>query len=383
MPDQLQPIVQRMIDAGEPEENIATVIQHFTSQEPPKDQGVMTGVMNTLPTPSKLMGFIRSVPENIRKFTDAQKDPVGAADEMIANRPNTSIGKVFNGRPYEGMGEILGGAGQAALGEAIPRMVRGRLLTPAAETATHLDLNTPVKAGSLTPDQIMERIRAGNAADAAGTPMPRVQRPPKTMIQPKTAGSGSAASTATPEAAATPAPAPAAQPQIPDSWKQFVQPEDMPTQSGAGPAQSGPFAPGIKVLTPKETPTSWTPEAARARLEMDDWHSGATPGTPEAQQMSGLHKFDAELKSRFAHQLQNQNGNISYEMLKKMGVPLEVAKYLPAHHYGGNLGVGLMAGTDAARLAAAYPMQSAQALRAALLANLASGPSTEGPNGQR
>lgn len=35
MPDQLQGIVQRMIDAGESEDNIATVIQHFKSQAPP------------------------------------------------------------------------------------------------------------------------------------------------------------------------------------------------------------------------------------------------------------------------------------------------------------------------------------------------------------
>lgn len=35
MPDQLQPIVQKMIDAGESEENIATVIQHFKGGPPP------------------------------------------------------------------------------------------------------------------------------------------------------------------------------------------------------------------------------------------------------------------------------------------------------------------------------------------------------------
>ena len=42
MPDQLQTIVQRMIDAGEPEENIATVIQHFKTQAAPSNKAMTT-----------------------------------------------------------------------------------------------------------------------------------------------------------------------------------------------------------------------------------------------------------------------------------------------------------------------------------------------------
>lgn len=52
MPDQLQSIVQRMIDAGEPEENIATVIQHFktAAPEPAKQAPHGGGIVDALPT---------------------------------------------------------------------------------------------------------------------------------------------------------------------------------------------------------------------------------------------------------------------------------------------------------------------------------------------
>lgn len=66
-----------------------------------------------------------------------------------------------------------------------------------------------------------------------------------------------------------------------------------------------------RILTPKATPTSWTPEAARARLELEDWHSGAEPGSIEAHQASTLHREDAALKQRMLYQLANKNGAIA------------------------------------------------------------------------
>src|SRR6202035_3270666 len=53
-----------------------------------------------------------------------------------------------------------------------------------------------------------------------------------------------------------------------------------------------------RVLTPKATPTTWTPEAARARIELQDWHSGYEPGTAEAQSAAGLHRYDGEMSTR-------------------------------------------------------------------------------------
>lgn len=360
MPDQLQSIVQRMIDAGEPEENIASVIKEYKpTQTAPQDKGFWGGVMNTLPTPSKIMNVIEHIPENIQRSINNT-----ALTEFQPSE--TPIGKMFTGRPYEGSGELVGNVGQAAVAAKLPGFIRSRVGTPEPQPgAPHLDLETPVKAGSLTPEQIMQRVRASQAAEAAGQPSGRIVTGSKPKIINKTAGSGAAASTATPEAAATPASA--AQPSLPESWKQFVQPEDLPRP------QQGQFAPGIKVLTKKATPTSWTPEAARARLEMEDWHSGAEPGSLEAKQAAGLHKFDAELKGRFAHQLQNQNGYGTIGMLRAMGVPFEALKYPIAYHYGGGLGVGAMGAADLARLAVKYPVGASQVGRAAILANLAAG----------
>jgi len=62
-----------------------------------------------------------------------------------------------------------------------------------------------------------------------------------------------------------------------------------------------------RVMTLKDTPTTWTPESARARLEMDDWHSGADPGTPEAQRASYQHREDAANKAHWKYLMESRN----------------------------------------------------------------------------
>src|SRR3990167_2849541 len=60
MPDQLETIVQRMIDAGEPEENIATVIRHFKTQPapPPQERSWTDTAVDALPTIGGAVGGI-------------------------------------------------------------------------------------------------------------------------------------------------------------------------------------------------------------------------------------------------------------------------------------------------------------------------------------
>ncbi len=69
MPDDIKVIVQRMIDAGESEENIATVIQHAKSQEPPTGwaahpnlASVARGALGTLPALGAIAGGVMAAP---------------------------------------------------------------------------------------------------------------------------------------------------------------------------------------------------------------------------------------------------------------------------------------------------------------------------------
>jgi len=308
----------------------------------PQDAGLWEGFKHTLPTPSNIMGMLRMIPENIRQATTGDVVPKRDATQ-------TPLGKVLNGRPREGVGELGGILGQLAAPEMLIGKLRSMAAPPlptATDTAVwfperpppppgpHLDLSQPIQAGSLTPAELLERSAAAKAQN--------YQPPPQTPRDPYVHR---------------------------DLYGKDAQPPPVPEP----PANHG-FAPGIKVLTPKETPASWTPEAARARLEANDWHSGAEPGSAEARSAEALHRNDRQMDARYRYGLDNEKGAIAPDLLRMLGLP--VARYTGAAFGARQLGLpgwAGMAGMGAADLAQAHPEATAQAVRAALLARLAAG----------
>src|SRR5262245_16971057 len=224
MPDQLQSIVQRMIDAGENEENIATVIQHFKAQAPPPlgmsvieagRRSAMSGDTETPPEQTftgglgAAMGPVahpQSGMDIARLLTISPTN--GMAAGARAAQPYVSKGLRAGGVALERAGtaaqpagDILGAAKvfqhDPLVGGAIiagPRVAQGvgRLmqrtgaaLEPAA-AATYLDRSIPVKAGALTQEQLAERVFAGHGTPTkpAGPYMPTPQPGSVTPIEP-------------------------------------------------------------------------------------------------------------------------------------------------------------------------------------------------------
>lgn len=95
---------------------------------------------------------------------------------------------------------------------------------------------------------------------------------------------------------------------VPQSWRTSgssalaPEPLDIPSTQPLGQP---------RVMTLKDTPTSWTPEAARARIENGQWESGLEPGSAEAHGASSLHRADAEMSSRLKFLMDNPNAALA------------------------------------------------------------------------
>jgi hypothetical protein len=115
MPDQLQTIVQRMIDAGEPEENIGAVIRHY------KAQGT---AQPTAQPPAGGYSPVSTIKENFAKFKGATfGNPVGMLSTIggLAGAPITGGTSLAPAVAASGLG-AAGGAGLGLIADAM----RGR-----------------------------------------------------------------------------------------------------------------------------------------------------------------------------------------------------------------------------------------------------------------
>jgi len=151
-PQDQKAIVQRMIDAGESEENIATVIQHFktTTQEPKK----VSGGYGTLAT---IGDFITSLP---KKAYDNLPAVGGAVGGTIGGIGGTAFGLGFGGVPGAAGGAALGGAA----GEAVHQL--GERLSGRSAPATVTE--AALRVGGQGALQGGLTLAGGAAAKGAG-----------------------------------------------------------------------------------------------------------------------------------------------------------------------------------------------------------------------
>lgn len=115
MPDQLETIVQRMIDAGEPEENIAAVIRHMKAQAPAPPPVTMQQLAAQGPSAMRA-----TKGQAFKQTLQAAKENPGATGAMIAGAaaaPFTgglSLGPAMAAEAGIGVGGALAGHGVKA-----------------------------------------------------------------------------------------------------------------------------------------------------------------------------------------------------------------------------------------------------------------------------
>lgn len=236
---------------------------------------------------------------------------------------DTALGRMQRGDIAGGLGGTASIFGQALVAEAAPRIVRGKL-------QPKVDL-TPVRAGSLTQEQLAERALGAQEARRAGT----LKSKPEPALKP------------------------------PATVKERVQvaaPEDLPSQTDM-------LKTAEKFAEPRKFSSDMTDQPGPFG-QLVEQSSGAVPGSPEAKFMRSAHAYDAETVNRYQHMLANENGYISPSLLRTMGLPARYAiAGMAAKQVGAPawLGAGGLAATDLVR---AHPVGSAEVLRAAILARL-------------
>lgn len=147
MPDNLEAIVQRMIDAGESEDNIATVIQSYQTPqtpEPPADD--MPGLAGA---PS----FLRAIGRVAKTAYDNPVQALGLAGAALAV-PATGGASLLPSMAAAG----LGGAGGAGLGTLV-KAARGDADTPQTPGAV---------LGAMGQEGALQAAGQGTGALAAG-----------------------------------------------------------------------------------------------------------------------------------------------------------------------------------------------------------------------
>ena len=145
MPQDLQAIVQRMIDANEPEENIATVIQHVKAQSQRVEGGPETyagGFLKGLGegVTGGAKGFAKGIAKSpfalMRGMAQTAAHPIQAV-KGLASIPS-AVGQAFShaGADPEGWGEGVGNlTGQTMLTAGIPKGVSAASVLPGQRLA--------------------------------------------------------------------------------------------------------------------------------------------------------------------------------------------------------------------------------------------------------
>jgi hypothetical protein len=150
--DQLEAIVQRMIDAGESEDNIATVIQHFKATTPPPAPAPLAPRETT--SALKLRGAAALAPTaadaTMRLATSPAVPRTAATIGRITGAIGPAAGEVIAGNVPAGIA-LLGNAGKTAWSGGKAGWFTGKLLQrAAAPVASALEKLTPYAQGLST-----------------------------------------------------------------------------------------------------------------------------------------------------------------------------------------------------------------------------------------
>jgi hypothetical protein len=174
MADQkLEQIVQRMIDAGEPEDNIASVIQAYTpvaSQQAPQTSGGATAAVagvRALPAVGRTVGKL------VANHPSAAQKAIGAGISTMAG----GIGGAVGGVPGAVVGASIRGVTPA---QTTIRQMAGRMAgeTPAVASDAAKALGIQHYAKELTgmkvnPSDIIPKPNAANAIESYANSMER------------------------------------------------------------------------------------------------------------------------------------------------------------------------------------------------------------------
>lgn len=198
-PEQQRAIVQRMIDAGESEENIATVIQHFKTTGPKAPEGSAVGrflggvwdAVNPLPMAQRAFDIatsdnpaagiaatgmqILSPLARLKNVKDQYQKggATGAANEIAASIPligpasEHASQRMKSGDVAGGLGEVTGLIGSAAapevaasalgkVGRAIPRAMKNPNPVEASALEYVQSRGVPVDAGTMTGNKAVQ-----------------------------------------------------------------------------------------------------------------------------------------------------------------------------------------------------------------------------------
>jgi hypothetical protein len=140
MPEPLKAIVERMVTAGEPEENIKLVIQHYKAPATPGGEfaNVKAGGSSGLTAPAEPAG---------RTWTDTAVDLLPAAGGLVGGvvggLGGTVLGMGVGGVPGSVGGAALGGAG----GEAAKQLINRARGDQAPATATQAAADIGIQGG--------------------------------------------------------------------------------------------------------------------------------------------------------------------------------------------------------------------------------------------
>lgn len=188
MADDQKAIVQRMIDAGESEENIATVIQHFKAQTPyqpvltpgrtapletgaPPDPEWMSGLKGMLQplshpqTAGEMATLALTTPQipalgNVGTAAKAVYNSLPSAKSMLSGTLRAAGAVMQN--PYKA---TVGGAGRvlSRAGEALKPVAEAA--APAAEAAPAVEAAAPAASGSLSAEDKAALVKQGYTPD--------------------------------------------------------------------------------------------------------------------------------------------------------------------------------------------------------------------------
>lgn len=169
MPDPLETIVQRMIDAGEPEENIATVIRHFKTQpaQPPQERSWTDTVVDALPMAGgSLGGLLGAAGGPLTAMGGAALG--GGGGEAFKQLINRARGADVPSTPMGAAADIgMSGAVQGGI-EGLTRGT-GRLITRGAARLYQSALKPSVAIRQEFPNVVQTGLREGIPITSRGT----------------------------------------------------------------------------------------------------------------------------------------------------------------------------------------------------------------------
>lgn len=294
MPDQLQSIVQRMMDAGESEENIASVIKAYKPAAPAPIGNDRSRVdTNAVGVDQNWIADKASrLPESLRYPAAFAGSLAGTVLEGLTSPEaiaTMGASKVVP-KPYTGQTGMLRGFGETVEslpGAGVKTKTVGRLMQ---------------KIGPTNPNDAPLYKQMESLPTEGGGPLPsgRVATPP---YRPETSAPLSDIEQARLDEAAGRIPA--------GTTKNLENADAIRAQKNKPP----PSRPPIQVQGPEAEALAQEP-----RWTTEDWHSGAEPGSAEAKSAERLHRYDAQTNARYRYLLDSPNGQIDPALLAKLGL---------------------------------------------------------------